>query len=430
MTDVPVVRRPQRVRAFVALLCAATCGDGPTSPASNADAARGLAVGEETTCALDAAGALYCWGLNSTRLEYGAGPIERPSSPTPVKLTLPPTGTSAATFATLSVGPSQHTCGVTPDHLAFCWGRGGLGEMGDGNVGGQGNTYTRVLGSFWSSISVGRITTCGVTTLGTGLCWGLNQRGAVGTPAVATGTSALSPMPVSVAGDVKFKRVVAGWLHSCGITTTDRVLCWGDNRNGQLGIGGIDAPEVAASEHRVPAPISSDEKFADLSLGATQTCAITLDHRAFCWGMNATGQLGDGTTTSRGTPTLVAGGLKFVAIAVSSGFAGGTNAIPPVTGAQGSVGHTCALTESGAPYCWGWNSDGQLGDGTMIERHAPVAVQGSLTLTTIGAGGASTCGMRQRAVWCWGANRSGQLGNGSIASSVIPVAVGAPFAAP
>jgi len=227
-----------------------------------------------------------------------------------------------------------------------------------------------------------------------------------------------------------FKRVVAGWLHACGITTSDTVLCWGDNRSGQLGIGGIDAAEVPATEHRVPAPISSDEKFADLSLGATQTCGITLDHRAFCWGTNATGQLGDGTTTSRGTPTLVAGGLKFVAIAVSSGFAGGTNVIPPVTGAQGSVGHTCALTVSGAPYCWGWNSDGQLGDGTTIERHAPVAVQGSLTLTTIGAGGASTCGMRQRAVWCWGANRSGQLGNGSIASSVIPVAVGAPFATP
>ena len=411
-------------------MCVAACSDGATSPATTAGGARGLAVGEETTCALDTAGALYCWGLNSTRLEYGAGPTDRPSSPTPVKLTLPPTGASAATLASLSIGPSQHMCGITGDHLAFCWGRGGLGELGDGNAGGAGNSYTRVLGSFWSSISVGRITTCGVTTLGTGLCWGFNQRGEVGVATVAIGTATLMPMPLSVADDVKFKRVVAGWLHACGITTNDTVLCWGDNRSGQLGIGGIDAPEVGATEHRVPTPISSNEKFADLSLGATQTCGITLDHRAFCWGTNATGQLGDGTTTSRGTPTLVAGGLKFVAIAVGSGFAGGTNVAPPNTGLQGSVGHTCALTEAGAPYCWGWNGDGQLGDGTTIERHAPVAVKGALTLTTIGAGGASTCGMRQRAVWCWGANRSGQLGNGSLVSSTTPVAVGAPFATP
>jgi alpha-tubulin suppressor-like RCC1 family protein len=229
---------------------------------------------------------------------------------------------------------------------------------------------------------------------------------------------------------VKFKRIVAGWLHACGITTSDTVLCWGDNRSGQLGIGGIDAPEIAPNEHAVPARISSDEKFADLSLGATNTCGITLDHRAFCWGANQTGQLGDGTTTSRGTPTLVAGGLKFVAIALGSGFAGGTNVTIPATGAQGSVAHACALTESGAPYCWGWNGDGQLGDGTTTERHAPVAVQGSLTLTAIAAGGSSTCGMRQRAIWCWGANRSGQLGNGTLVSSTTPVAVGAPFALP
>jgi len=431
MMTLSVVSRSRRGRAFVAMMVMAACSDGPTSPLTAGVGARGLSVGEETTCALDTGGALYCWGLNSTRFEYGTAPTERASSPTPVKMTLPPTaGTSPATLASLSIGPSQHTCGITPDNLAFCWGRAGLGELGDGNVGLSGNSYTRVLGSFWSSISVGRITTCGITTLGTGLCWGFNQRGEVGTAAVAIGASTPSPTPVSVGDNVKFKRVVAGWLHACGITTSDTVLCWGDNRSGQLGIGGIDAAEVPATEHRVPAPISSDEKFADLSLGATQTCGITLDHRAFCWGTNATGQLGDGTTTSRGTPTLVAGGLKFVAIAVSSGFAGGTNAIPPATGTQGSVGHTCALTESGAPYCWGWNGDGQLGDGTTIERHAPVAVQGALTLTTIAAGGASTCGMRQRAVWCWGANRSGQLGNGTLASSERPVAVGAPFATP
>jgi hypothetical protein len=159
-----------------------------------------------------------------------------------------------------------------------------------------------VLGSFWSSISVGRITTCGVTTLGTGLCWGFNQRGEAGTAATAIGASALMPTALSVGDDVKFKRVVAGWLHACGITTNDTVLCWGDNRSGQLGIGGIDAPEVPATEHRVPTAISSDERFADVSLGATQTCGITLDHRATYFGIVSDGKPVRRTSTR---PTLI-----------------------------------------------------------------------------------------------------------------------------
>jgi len=99
MMTLSVVSRSRRGRAFVAMMVMAACSDGPTSPVTDGTGARGLAVGEETTCALDTDGALYCWGLNSTRFEYGTAPAERASSPTPVKMTLPPTaGTSPATL--------------------------------------------------------------------------------------------------------------------------------------------------------------------------------------------------------------------------------------------------------------------------------------------------------------------------------------------
>jgi alpha-tubulin suppressor-like RCC1 family protein len=101
--------------------------------------------------------------------------------------------------------------------------------------------------------------------------------------------------------------------------------------------------------------------------------------------------------------------------------------VSPPVGGQANAAHTCAITESGAPYCWGWNGDAQLGDGTRTDRRVPVAVLGNPVLTSIGAGGTSTCGMNGNAIWCWGSNGSGQLGNGGTNRSLVPVAVGSPF---
>jgi O-6-methylguanine DNA methyltransferase len=97
----------------------------------------------------------------------------------------------------------------------------------------------------------------------------------------------------------------------------------------------------------------------------------------------------------------------------------GTNVAPPNTGLQGSVGHTCALTESGAPYCWGWNGDGQLGDGTTVDRLAPVAVKGGLTLTMIGAGGQQGSGDAARRLGVPSASRAVGAAVGSNPVSII-----------
>jgi alpha-tubulin suppressor-like RCC1 family protein len=114
----------------------------------------------------------------------------------------------------------------------------------------------------------------------------------------------------------------------------------------------------------------------------------------------------------------------------ASGFAGVSSAVPPAPRLQGGVAHTCALTEAGAAWCWGWNGNGQLGDGSVTDRSAPVAVRGGLTFDLIGAGGSYSCGMRGNGVWCWGSNVVGQLGNGTTVPEPAPVKVGAPFDRP
>jgi alpha-tubulin suppressor-like RCC1 family protein len=121
----------------------------------------------------------------------------------------------------------------------------------------------------------------------------------------------------------------------------------------------------------------------------------------------------------------VAGGHRFRFITTSSGFAGGTG-VTPSTSAQ--LAHTCALTDNGTPYCWGWNGVGQIGNASSAQFHfEPVPVSGGLRLEVIGTGGGFSCGMTGDAVWCWGANVRGQLGNAGIANSSVPTAVAAPF---
>ncbi|MGV3711111.1 MAG: RCC1 domain-containing protein [Gemmatimonas sp.] len=407
----------RRVAPMMAAAMAIVVSACDVSPPDNAGArlpavATRMNVGEWTTCALSSTQRLHCWGRNSEFFEFGVPPTTRPTSALPVN-------TNLFELVALMGGHGMHACGLTQQRAARCWGRNTNGQIGSGSSATTGTTLELVAVNDWSSLTVSRLTTCGVIASRRAYCWGANQRGEVGSTTRPIGSTALQP--VLIESGEEFQSVSPGWLHACGLTLKGVALCWGDNNHGQLGLGVMDT--VA---HRVPAAVATELRFQRLSSGANYTCGITLANDAYCWGQNTMGQLGDGTTTSRALPTAVAGGFKFTRISAGTGFGSGTTVTLPST-ILGAVAHTCATLAGGQAYCWGWNGAGQLGDGTFVDKTAPVAVLGALTFEELGAGGSHTCGRNNILVYCWGGNQYGQLGNGSTRNSNVPLAVEAPF---
>jgi alpha-tubulin suppressor-like RCC1 family protein len=234
-------------------------------------------------------------------------------------------------------------------------------------------------------VSAGVSQTCGVTTDSQLYCWG--------------GSGSLTP--VAVAGGLSFRQVSAGYGHTCGVTTGYRAYCWGNNGFGQLGDG-------TTTNRLTPVPVAGGHQFRRVEMNfGFHTCGVSYpDNRAYCWGSNAEGQLGDGTTTQRLTPVPVAGTLRFRQVG-AGGF------------------HTCGVTTDDRAFCWGFNHYGQLGDSTtMARRLRPVLVVGGHHFRQVGAGRYHTCAVTTTdRAFCWGNGRQGQMGNGKASTSFWPRAV-------
>lgn len=164
-----------------------------------------------------------------------------------------------------------------------------------------------------------------------------------------------------------------------------------------LGLAGCPDDEPDSS----PPTDSGNTKAMQLSVGTHHSCVVSDASELWCWGYNAWGQLGDGTTTGGSTPVRAA-----IPAAVKQVSAGGS--------------HTCALTDAGKVYCFGQNSEGQLGDGTVTDHAAPAEVAGLTGVTEVSAGSSFTCALRSGDVWCWGANNLAQLGLGKTGHYYAP----------
>ena len=167
--------------------------------------------------------------------------------------------------------------------------------------------------------------------------------------------------PTAVPGGQTFTSLSTGEGHTCALTASGSIWCWGLNNFGQLG------NESAGFRESAPVQVSGGLTFTAVVAGAEFSCALTSAGVAYCWGDNRFGQLGSGDAASRAVPRPVAGGLHFVALAAG-------------------LFHACGLTSSGNAWCWGKNSSGELGDGTTDSSYVPVAVTGGLTFASIGAG--------------------------------------------
>jgi alpha-tubulin suppressor-like RCC1 family protein len=306
------------------------------------------------------------------------------------------TTTAPLAFAQVSAG-GMHTCGVATDHRAYCWGW-------------SRTTPTLVTGGLrFTQINAGTYTACGVTTTGRAYCWG----------------SSLSPM--AVPGGHLFRQVSTGVSHTCGVTTDDRAYCWGDNVWGQLGNGTSDP---SGNSHPMPVAVAGGLRFREVSTGSYHSCGVTTTDRAYCWGGDRFGEIGDGSAHGncmfsggqlpcRKSPTLVAGGYRFRQVDAGGGLG-------PGEGGEGGTdgGRTCGVTTDNKAFCWGDGSHGQLGNGTRSIAFSPRRVSGGLSFRSVSAGLNPSCGVTTSSLaYCWGDGTWG-LGDGTTTDRLTPAAVG------
>ena len=271
-----------------------------------------IGVGSGHRCALTTSGAAYCWGSNTFGV-LGIGTTAGPESCAGAPCsTVPVPVAGGLTFTSLTEGDS-HTCGLTASGFAYCWGRGDAGNLGNGSRFDQ-SAPVLALGPVFVTLSAGAFHTCGLTSDGTAYCWGDNDDGQLGvgtttgpeTPCPSPveplrGVGNCSTVPVPVTGGLRFSQISAGGHHTCAITTTGTAYCWGANWSSQLGNG------PTGSVIPTPVAVSGGLTFVAVSAGGSHSCAITPTGVAYCWGMNAGGQLGNGTTNESNVPLRVAG---------------------------------------------------------------------------------------------------------------------------
>lgn len=309
-------------------------GDGTTDDSSvpvkvaSARNFQRVSAGFLHTCALAEGGTAFCWGSNFNG-ELGDGTIENALLPTVVS--------GGRNFKAVSAGEA-HTCGITFEDLGYCWGAPlGAGLDGAARPPNMLEPTPLTIGKL-ADVSSGFQIACAVTLTGISYCWGANA------PGVISDIDIGFPLPVT--GAPRLLSISAGITHACGIGEDGTTYCWGFNTNGELGDGTTLTRES-------PVPVVSDLSFGSVEARShLHSCALTRDGEAYCWGANAAGELGDGTTNRNLLPVAVTGNIEFASISI--GF-----------------GSSCGLTPAGIIYCWGVGSRGQLGTDSFEDSTEP-----------------------------------------------------------
>jgi alpha-tubulin suppressor-like RCC1 family protein len=337
-------------------------------------------AGTYNSCALDVAGAAYCWGFDlvddcdNTGCTVLSVPTRFPAAAAPLK--------------SIAVGAGM-ACGLGTDDNAYCWGEvTGNGSLGDG-VTKKSRVPVRVaLPGPVVQISAGYSGECGLLADGTIWCW--------------SESAALSKLET----EVRFAKLSTGYPQ-CAIAENGDAYCWGGGY-GRLGVGDADTDcqyGPSCLNTKVPLLVAGNHKWIDISVGTVSACGITTEHRAYCWGEmypsfvteGPRGLLGAGSFIGSKSPVPVAGDLQFNSVSV------GTR-------------HVCGITLDKSAFCWGQNNSGQLGVGSASLNAAspsPQAVTGKLGFESLSVAEV-TCGVSAgKNLYCWGLAYGGMLGNGA-----------------
>lgn len=339
---------------------------------------------------------------------------------------------------------TSHTCGLASGGAVWCWGDNTYGQLGNGTTTSSAQPVRASVPNLeYAIIRAGRAHTCAVTTMGNVYCWGDNSWGQLG-----DGTTTSRPTPASIATSTAGTSFLTNSLsggddHLCGKNSLDGAMyCWGRNDDGQ--VGGTSAIERRAVRQGDP---PTGYSWQQMAAGGRHSCGVFFSSGTNSWGTLCRGGGKSGSIGTFTTPlSTISAGAEFTcglqgstgtglwcwgdntAGQLGRGTVSASEAPAPVsiTLARVDAGrlHACGSTSgsSGTGHCWGDNSHGQLGDGTTTQRSAPVTVSGG-SMTGITAGARHSCGLRAGNAYCWGDNTSGQLGDGTRTARLVPTTV-------
>lgn len=328
---------------------------------------------------------VYTWGIN-TNGRLGDNTTSNRSSPVSLVGGIPSWKRVA--------GGINHSLAIDITGRLYAWGTNTSGQLGDATTSNRSSPVAVADGNTdWIQVAGGENHSLALRSNGLLYGWGSSFSG--------SGSSYTFPRLV-VGGITNWSQIAAGWNHNLGITSTGILYAWGVNVSGCLG------DNTTVSKLSPVTVVGGITNWTQVACGFNLSLAIGNSSRTYAWGANSYGQLGDNTTSSRSSPTIVTGSITDWNSVTAGTF------------------HSLGLRSTGVAYAWGFNGLGQLGDGLTTNRSSPFIVVGGITnWSQMSAGGGyHNLGLTTTGIaYSWGNNVSGQLGDNTTSNRSSPVSV-------